>query len=110
MRAVPAGELILVPDGLGLPEAAALLHDGSTAVGLLEETGVKPGEHMLVTAAAGGMGVLLVQLALAAAALAASADGRIRPVIGQEYPLAAAAAAHAALKSRTAVAKTLLRP
>ena len=70
MRAVPAGELILVPDGLGLPEAAALLHDGSTAVGLLEETGVKPGEHMLVTAAA----------------------------------------AHAALESRTAVAKTLLRP
>ena len=218
--AVPAGELIPVPDGLGLPEAAALLHDGSTAVGLLEETGVQPGEHVLVTAAAGGMGVLLVQLARAAggqvigaargerklaavrqaggqavdysepgwtgrvleltggqgvdvvfdgaggelgaasfgiiarggrfsahgmsdggfarldpaeagrrgvtvtgigeyepavfrrraaAALAAAADGRIRPVIGQEYPLAGAAAAHAALESRTAVAKTLLR-
>lgn len=37
--AVPAGELIPVPDGLGLPEAAALLHDGSTAAGLLELTG-----------------------------------------------------------------------
>jgi NADPH2:quinone reductase len=46
----------------------------------------------------------------AAAALAAAADGRIRPVIGQEYPLAGAADAHAALESRTAVAKTLLRP
>jgi NADPH2:quinone reductase len=45
-----------------------------------------------------------------AAALAAAADGRIRPVIGQEYPLADAAGAHAALESRTAVAKTLLRP
>jgi NADPH2:quinone reductase len=45
----------------------------------------------------------------AAAALAAAADGRIRPVIGQQYPLAAAADAHAALESRTAVAKTLLR-
>jgi len=55
-----------VPDGLGLPAAAALLHDGSTEVGLLGETGVQPGEHVLVTAAAGGMGVLLVQLALAA--------------------------------------------
>lgn len=43
-----------------------------------------------------------------AAALAAAADERIRPVIGQEYPLAAAAAAHAALESRNAVAKTLL--
>jgi NADPH2:quinone reductase len=39
----------------------------------------------------------------------AAADGAIRPVIGQEFPLAAAAAAHAALESRTAVAKTLLR-
>ena len=58
--AVAAAELVPVPDGLGLPEAVALLHDGSTAVGLLEETGVKPGEHVLVTAAAGGMGVLLV--------------------------------------------------
>ena len=45
----------------------------------------------------------------AAAALAAAADGRLRPVIGQEYPLAAAADAHAALESRAAVAKTLLR-
>jgi NADPH2:quinone reductase len=219
--AVAAQELIPVPDGLGLPEAAALLHDGSTAFGLLAETGVKPGEHVLVTAAAGGMGVLLVQLARAAggrvigaargerklaavtkaggeavdysepgwtgrvleltggqgadvvfdgaggergtasfgiiarggrfsghgmsdggfarldpaevrrrgvtvngigeyvpevfrqraaAALAAAAAGRIRPVIGQEYPLARAADAHAALESRTAVAKTLLRP
>ena len=61
-----AGELIPVPDELGLPEAAALLHDGSTAMGLLQDTGVKPGEQVLVTAAAGGMGVLLVQLARAA--------------------------------------------
>ncbi len=64
--AVAAGELIPVPDELGLPAAAALLHDGSTAMGLLLETGVKPGEQVLVTAAAGGMGVLLVQLARAA--------------------------------------------
>lgn len=66
--AVAAGELIPVPDGLGLPEAAALLHDGSTALGLFEAIGVKPGEQVLVTAAAGGMGVLLVQLARAAGA------------------------------------------
>jgi NADPH2:quinone reductase len=218
---VAAPELIGVPDGLGLPEAAALLHDGSTAFRLLAETGVQPGERVLVTAAAGGMGVLLIQLARAAggqvigaargerklaavrnaggeavdysaagwtgrvleltagqgadvvfdgaggelgaasfgiiarggrfsghgmsdggfarldpaearrrgvtvhgigeyvpevfrqraaAALAAAAAGQIRPVIGQEYPLARAADAHAALESRTAVAKTLLRP
>ena len=46
----------------------------------------------------------------AAAALAEAAAGRLSPVIGQEYPLAAAADAHAALESREAVAKTLLRP
>jgi len=37
--AVDAAELIPVPGGLGLPEVAALLHDGSTAVGLLGEAG-----------------------------------------------------------------------
>ena len=46
----------------------------------------------------------------AAAVLAEAAAGRLSPVIGQEYPLADAADAHAALESRLAVAKTLLRP
>ena len=44
----------------------------------------------------------------AAAALAEAAAGRIRPVIGQAFPLARAAEAHTALEARTAVAKTLL--
>ena len=61
-----AADLIPVPPGLGLPEAAALLHDGATAFGLLELAVIKPGEWVLVTAAGGGMGVLLVQLARAA--------------------------------------------
>ena len=68
-RAVaPAEGLIPVPDGLGLPEAAALLHDGRTALGLAEEAQVQPGEWVLVVAAGGGMGILLVQLAHAAGA------------------------------------------
>jgi NADPH:quinone reductase len=45
---------------------------------------------------------------LAATALAAAAAGRIRPVIGQTFPLGRAADAHAALAARTAIAKTLL--
>ncbi len=44
------------------------------------------------------------------AALAEAAAGRIRPVIGQVFPLARAADVHAALEARTAVAKTLLLP
>ena len=40
--------------------------------------------------------------------LAETAAGRLRPVIGQTYPLAEAAAAHAAMESRATVGKTLL--
>ncbi|CAI9410909.1 zinc-binding dehydrogenase [Nocardioides sp. T2.26MG-1] len=56
-------DLHRVPDGLGLPEAAALLADGRTAVGLHRAAGIRPGETVVVTAAAGGVGSLLVQLA-----------------------------------------------
>lgn len=58
---VPAEGLVPVPDGVSLPDAAALLHDGTTAFGLLDLVPVRPGDHVLVTAAAGGLGVLLVQ-------------------------------------------------
>jgi NADPH:quinone reductase len=62
-----------VPDGVDLREAAALLHDGNTAFGLLEGTGIEPGEWVLVTAAGGGLGILLVQLARVAGARAIGA-------------------------------------
>lgn len=41
-------------------------------------------------------------------ALAGAAEGRLRPVIGQRFPLGEAAAAHAAIQSRATVGKTLL--
>jgi NADPH:quinone reductase len=41
-------------------------------------------------------------------ALAEAAAGRLRPVIGQEFELVAAAAAHAAIEARITVGKTLL--
>jgi NADPH2:quinone reductase len=65
---VAASDLIPVPDGLGVREAGALLHDGATGESLLERAAVRSGESVLVTAAAGGMGVLLVQFASAAGA------------------------------------------
>ncbi|WP_328905002.1 zinc-binding dehydrogenase [Streptomyces sp. NBC_00234] len=64
----PAHVLVPVPDGLGLREAAALVHDGVTALALLGSTAPKPGERVLVLGASGGMGTLLVQLAHAAGA------------------------------------------
>lgn len=63
---VAADALIAVPDGLGLRDAAALLHDGPTALGLAEAARTQPGEWVLVTGAGGGLGILMVQLALAA--------------------------------------------
>lgn len=52
---------IPIPDELGFGEATALLVQGLTALGLLNET--RAGQSILVHAAAGGVGTLLVQLA-----------------------------------------------
>ncbi len=57
-----------VPEEVDLRVAAALLHDGATALGLLAATPVKPGETVLMVGAAGGMALLLAQLARAAGA------------------------------------------
>ncbi|MGP3915739.1 NmrA family NAD(P)-binding protein [Nonomuraea sp. 10N515B] len=74
-----AGDLIPVPDGLSLETAVALLADGRTAVGLSRAAAPQPGEWVLVEAAGGGVGSLLVQLARAAGARvigAASSAGK----------------------------------
>ena len=215
---VPAGRLIEVPDGVALRDAVALLADGRTALALAGRAGLGAGDTVLIEAAAGGVGTLLVQIArnagarivalagqprklaiardlgadltvdyrldgweqrvrdavgevdvvfdgvggdiglaafgllaaggrfcpfgmasgsfapvtpelaqarqvtiragaaaspeelaaLARTALAEAAAGRLRPVIGQEFALAAAASAHAAIEARTTVGKTLL--
>ncbi|MFB9907040.1 zinc-binding dehydrogenase [Allokutzneria oryzae] len=218
MAAADVQTLIPVPDGLELTAAVALHTDGTTALGLVEGAGITPGERVLVEAAGGGVGSLLVQLARARGAhvvgaargqrkldlvrtlgadevvdystedwtsalapvdvvfdgvggeigraafglvarggrfsvhgaasdavteidpaeaarrgvevlgieqlfgfgehakewaervLAEAVAGRIRPVIGQSFPLERAADAHAAIESRTSVGKTLLLP
>jgi NADPH2:quinone reductase len=60
---VPASALIPIPDGAGLAEAAAVLHDGATALGLVASTGIGAGEQVLILGAAGGLGILIGQLA-----------------------------------------------
>lgn len=59
----PVERLIAVPDAVDPSTAAALLHDGRTALALMEATDPRPGEWVLVVGAAGGLGALLVQLA-----------------------------------------------
>ena len=72
-------DLVPIPDGLGMDEAVALFHDGRTALGLLEATGAHAGESVLVTAAAGGLGILLVQRARSSGAhVVAAARGQAK--------------------------------
>jgi NADPH2:quinone reductase len=63
--AVPADGLVPIPDELTDLTAAALLTDGRTALGVLDGVAVEAGTPVLITGAAGGMGLLLVQLARA---------------------------------------------
>jgi NADPH:quinone reductase len=73
--AVPAAALLDVPDAMALDDAVALLADGRTATMLADAAGLAPGERVLVEAAAGGVGTLLVQLARAAGATVVGAVG-----------------------------------
>jgi NADPH:quinone reductase len=62
--AVPAWQLVKVPHGVGLETAAAAMLQGMTAHYLTHSTfQLKPGDTALVHAAAGGAGLLIVQMA-----------------------------------------------
>lgn len=90
LAAVDAGGLVEVPGGLALDSAVALLAD-------------------IPDQAAATRGVTVVRGPLAPPGeLRAFTDGRLRPVIGQRFPLERAADAHAAIQSRATVGKTLL--
>jgi NADPH:quinone reductase len=66
---VPADGAVPVPDGVTAEQAAAVLLQGMTAQFLVTSTYVvRPGDDVLVHAAAGGVGLLLTQLAVAAGA------------------------------------------
>lgn len=73
-------EILPVPDGLAIEAAAALVHDGVTALRLDQLGTPRKREWVLVSAAAGGAGSLLVQLAVNAGArvvAAASSDAKL---------------------------------
>lgn len=66
MRNMPAGRAAIIPDGVSYETAAALTLKGITAYYLLFQTWqVKPGDTLLIHAAAGGTGSLLVPWAKA---------------------------------------------
>jgi NADPH2:quinone reductase len=57
-----------VPEGLSLDQAIAVFQAGAIAIGLVSAIRVGPGDNVLITAAAGRIGSLLVQRAKAAGA------------------------------------------
>lgn len=58
-----ADRLHPVPEGLGHAEAVAMIGTGRTTLGILAATPLGPDSVVLVTAAAGGIGTLIVQYA-----------------------------------------------
>lgn len=75
LASASAAATISVPDRLETSDAVALLADGRTALGLIDRARIRPGETVLVEAAAGGVGSLLVQLAKRAGARVVAAAG-----------------------------------
>ncbi|GAB2706800.1 zinc-binding dehydrogenase [Nocardia thraciensis] len=58
-----ARTLAELPAGLDAVTAAALVHDGTTAMAVAGLADLRPGRTVLITAAGGGVGTLLTQLA-----------------------------------------------
>ena len=64
LAAVPAGRLVRIPEGLDFRQAAALMLQGMTAHYLAYSVyPLKAGDTCLLHAAAGGVGLLLIQMA-----------------------------------------------
>lgn len=61
---VAAGAAVEVPAAVETVQAAALLHDAVTALSLVDAVPLTADDRVLVTAAAGGLGLLLVQIAV----------------------------------------------
>jgi NADPH2:quinone reductase len=66
--AVDAEALLPIPAALSVEQAVGVYLAGQTAVGLLKTAPIAPGESVLITAAAGSVSSLIVQLAKAAGA------------------------------------------
>ncbi|WP_186074783.1 quinone oxidoreductase family protein [Burkholderia gladioli] len=65
-RVLPADKLVKLPDAIGYEDAASLMLQGLTAHYLLRRTyPVKPGDTIVIHAAAGGVGLLVCQWAKA---------------------------------------------
>jgi NADPH2:quinone reductase len=72
---VAAGSLHALPEGVDDAAAVAMIGTGRTAFAILEQARLSSDDVVLITSAAGGLGVLLVQAALDAGATVIGAAG-----------------------------------
>ena len=70
-----AASLHEIPDSLDADRAVTMIGTGRTTMAILELAALRPGDVVVVTAAAGGIGTLLVQAADAAGAMVIGAAG-----------------------------------
>ena len=78
--AASVGQLVEVPERVALRDAVALLADGRTALALIRRAQPRTRETVLIEAAAGGVGTLLVQFAK-------NAGARVIALAGQQRKL-----------------------
>ncbi|WP_327147279.1 zinc-binding dehydrogenase [Nocardia sp. NBC_01329] len=72
-------QLNRIPDAVTVEQATAVVHDGHTALAAFERAEIRSGQRVLITAAAGGLGTLLTQLAhRAGAQVIAAAQGETK--------------------------------
>jgi len=68
--AVPAGQVVRAPAGVGLVEAAALPETAATVwSNLVLQAGLRAGDHVLIHGASGGIGLMAIQVGLALGAV-----------------------------------------
>ncbi|MHA7240874.1 NAD(P)H-quinone oxidoreductase [Arthrobacter sp. TMS1-12-1] len=68
--AVPAGQVVRAPSGVGLVEAAAFPETAATVwSNLVLQAGLRGGDHVLIHGASGGIGLMAIQVALALGAV-----------------------------------------
>lgn len=72
---VRADDVYCLPDGTDLAAAVAMVGTGRTALGILEVAQVRPEDVVVLTAAAGGIGALLIQAARRAGAFVVGTAG-----------------------------------
>ena len=92
-RVMPAAQIVKLPDAISYEEAASVMLQGLTAQYLLRRTyRVKPGDTILIQAAAGGVGLLVCQWAKALGAtvigtVGSDAKAEIAQQHGCDYPI-----------------------